>query len=220
MRRNRFRERDESTDKRQGAPCRTGPDGAVGHRLRADDGRPARGTPLARRTRPAGEPDRRGERLREPHAIQRQERPEALPPHAGSRRAAARGGGSGLRAHAAGRRDLPRTRHPGIRLRAGGQGDGGRDAAGPFQRRGTGREPPVRHRAPGARLLRREGLPADRRHPRDGAPAGAAGRNRRSSAARTDWPSRRATRCSTPHTAPPRRTSTPRCAPPPNGRTQ
>ena len=42
--------------------------------------------------------------------------------------------------------------------------------------------------------------------------------NARSSAAKTGWPSRRATRCSTRSTAPQPRRSTPPCAPPPKNR--
>ena len=179
MPRNSFQERDESIYKRQGTSRRTGPDGTVGYRLRTHDGRPACGPPLARGARPQGERHGRRERLREPHAIQRQERPAALPPHPGGRPAPAGRGRRGFRADAFGRRDISRGRHPDFRFRADRQGDGGCDAPRTLQRRGAGRQPPVRHRAPGTRLLRGEGFPADRRDQGDDGPVETAGGDRR-----------------------------------------
>ena len=138
------------------------------------------------------------------------------PPHAGGRCPPAGRGRGGFRADALGRGDISPARQQAVRFRTDRQGDGGRHAPRPFQRRSAGRQPPVRHRAPRTRLFRGKGFPADRRHQVDGGPAGAPpsrSSNARSSAAKTGWPSRRATRCSTQRTGPQRRTSTPRCTP-------
>ena len=121
-----------------------------------------------------------------------------------------------------GRRDISRGRHPDFRFRADRQGDGGCDAPRTLQRRGAGRQPPVRHRAPGRAYFGEKdfqqiavikAMTAQLKLPVE-----IVG-NTPSSAERTDWRSRRATRCSTRRTAPQRRTSTPRCAQPWRNRT-
>ena len=118
------------------------------------------GPPLARGARPQGEHHGRRERLREPHAIQRQERPAALP-HPGGRPAPAEEAGADFVLIPSGRRDMSR-RHPDFRFRADRQGDGGATRPRTLQRRGAGRQPPVRHRAPGTPTSGRK-FPADRR---------------------------------------------------------
>ena len=137
-----------------------------GHRVRADDGRPARRTPLAGGAARTENATVVSERLREPYAIQRQERPGALSPHTRGRRPAAEEAGADYVLMPSVEEIYPEPDARQFDFGAVDKVMEGATRPGHFNGVAQVVSRLFRHRAAGPRLLRREGFPADRRHPR------------------------------------------------------
>src|SRR5581483_6359683 len=145
----------------------------------ADDGLPARRSPLARAGRARGRRARPGLDLREPDAVRAERGPGALPARRSARPGAARTGRRGRDFRAGRRGDVPRgLQH----LRDGRGTDGasrGREPADALPRRHDGRREVAEHRAARARVLRAEGRATARGGAADDARPRPAGGDRR-----------------------------------------
>lgn len=122
---------DESLYEKRGTVARNGSRSRA-DRPRPDDGSPARGASFVGEEMPRGVRSRGRQRLRQPDAVQRPERPEELSPHRGSRPGAARENRGRLCPDAFGRRHLSAEGHPCVRSGYDGQNDGGSPPPGHF----------------------------------------------------------------------------------------
>ena len=153
--------------------------GGPADRARADHGRAARGPPVAGAARlPPGRP-RGGVDLREPHPVRAGRGLRALPARPRPRPRGAAQGRRRRRVRAVGRGDLPERRRDLGRRRAAHRGPVRPQPTRPLPRRHDRGGAALQRRAPARRGLRREGLPAARGDPPDGARSRLRDRGRR-----------------------------------------